>query len=204
MPKIEKLSDFEGQIRLITGRHWNDLVQREVGKGIRSAAEIIKKRVVANLTNGRAEWPPLHPFTRVIRDFRGSPSTRPLNDRGALAAAITVQTENLEALIGILPGARSSRGTIELSALARMQEKGFTIAVTPRMREFFKRRGIRLKFTTTHLFVPERPFMQPAVEESKQDVQYAIAASVAQVLASIQVDGQHFQRHYRPGARYGG
>ncbi len=45
------------------------------------------------------------------------------------------------------------------------REEGTRVKVTPRMRAYLHARGLHLRRTTTHLFIPGRPYVKPAFRE---------------------------------------
>jgi hypothetical protein len=201
MPRIDKLSNFNEQIKLLTGKHWKGVVRKEISKGVRLAAEVIRRNVVLRIRRG--EHKKLHPYTLALRQYRGHSGTRPLNETGTLSRNVTVILDGLDAYVGLVRGASSSRGAAQAN-IARLQESGYMIRVTNKMRKFFKHRRLRLKLSTTHLRVPARPFMKPALEDSEQAVRLIMAEAAKQVLETIRVQASHFKQHRRPGSNYPG
>jgi len=47
------------------------------------------------------------------------------------------------------------------------REEGTRVAVTPKMRAYLHARGFHLRPTTTHLFIPGRPYIKPAFRDFK-------------------------------------
>lgn len=190
MPKIEKLKNFNAALKALTGRSWKRVIQKEIGKGIRLVAELIRRNVVTKIRRG--EHKPLHPYTLVIRAFRGHGGTRPLNETGTMSRNVAIMVEGIEAFVGVFRGTRtrSSGGqekasTLPAANVAEIQEYGKIIRVTPRMRKFFEHRGLRLRLSTTHIRIPPRPFMRPAAEESVGEVRAIMERAVANVLDTI-------------------
>ena len=115
---------------------------------------MIKDRIISG--KGMAK---LHGFTV---DQKGS--SKPLIDDGDLLGSVG---HRFVAKDAVFVGAhrRAADGT-DVAALHE-REEGTRVAVTPRMRAYLHARGFHLKPTTTHLFIPGRPYIKPAFRDFK-------------------------------------
>lgn len=179
MIHLQKRKDFSRNLAKINAARFSGVVEREVRKGLVVSASLVERRVVVNIKRGRPEWSPLHPVTFNIRRSRGFRGRRILVQSGGLSRSISVEIEKFEALIGLIRTAKV-RG-LSKANLARMLERGYAISITPKMRTFLKAHGMRLAFSTRSLHVPPRPFLQPALDESKveiTDIFYEVARRI--------------------------
>jgi hypothetical protein len=103
--------------------------------------------------------PKLHGFTVEQKG-----SSKPLVDDGDLLGSVGYRFVGKDA---VFVGAnRKSANGYDVAALHE-REEGTRVKVTPKMRAFLRARGLPLKLTTTHLFIPGRPFMKPAFRDFK-------------------------------------
>lgn len=58
----------------------------------------------------------------------------------------------------------------EQAWLAGIHEFGCNITVTPRMRAYLHRRGLHLKESTTHIYIPERSFLRTGFDTNRATV----------------------------------
>jgi hypothetical protein len=200
--RVDKVSNFNEQLRLLTGRSWKKLVHSELKIAGKISGELLRANITAGIRRGRSQWEPIHPYTKALREYRGYGGSRPLVQSGTLSRNIEVLSQGLDVVVGVFRNVLAIRNAagreratrVALASVARMQETGYLITVTPHMREFFKRRGLRLKISTTHLRVPPRPFMAPAAQESDQKIREVYASAVLKVLSTIKIKADHVSR----------
>jgi hypothetical protein len=147
---------------------WNKLrgVMRHFDKRIRKNCSValmragiklegmIRERIVA----GRG-MPTLHGFTVEQKG-----SSKPLVDGGDLLGSVGYRFVKKDAVfVGVHRKAADGTDVAELHE----REKGTRIRVTPKMRAYLAARGFPLKRTTTHLFIPPRPYIAPSFREFK-------------------------------------
>ncbi len=145
------------------------LILREVKKGIRSQAP------------GDRAFPPLHQVTIMekmeIRGVGGVKAKQALIRHRDLINALTYEVEeNGSFKVGFPEGATNRYG-ININMIAAGMEKGFTINVTPKLRDYFAANGRPLKSSTTHLDIPARPFFEPVYKKFRDEIvlNYVIA-----------------------------
>ena len=115
---------------------------------------MIKDRIISG--KGMAK---LHGFTV---DQKGS--SKPLIDDGDLLGSVGYRFVEKDA---VFVGAhRKAADGTDVAALHE-REEGTRVAVTPKMRAYLHARGFHLKPTTTHLFIPGRPYIKPAFADFK-------------------------------------
>ena len=101
----------------------------------------------------------LHGFTV---DQKGS--SKPLIDDGDLLGSVGYRFIKRDVVfVGVH---RKSVDGTDIAALHE-REEGARIRVTPKMRAYLRARGFHLKKTTTHLFIPGRPYIKPAFRDFK-------------------------------------
>ncbi len=154
-----------GNAREIERGALREAVRRGMARGVKKGAVAVQARIKKNIARGRNEHAALHPFTVAQKG-----SERPLVDHGDLVNGVSVQfLSELVAFIGVSRGERSNGK--ELVSIAAVQEFGATIKVTPRMRAFLHAKGLHLKPSTKAIVIPPRPYIRPAWEEGRQDIE---------------------------------
>jgi len=154
-----------GSAREIERGALRDAVRRGMARGVAKGAVAVQARIKKNIARGRSEHASLHPFTIAQKG-----SERPLVDHGDLLNGVSVQfLSELVAFIGVSRGERSNGK--DLVSIAAVQEFGATIKVTPRMRAFLHAKGLHLKPSTKAIVIPPRPYIRPAWDEGRQDVE---------------------------------
>jgi len=102
---------------------------------------------------------------------------------GALEAALTFRVESTAKGAFVWFGIPSSAGQ-ELLRIARVQEFGCTIDVTPAMRGYLAATGLHLHADTMSIIIPPRPFVSTALErvragrEPKRAIAEALSVAV--------------------------
>ena len=115
----------------------------------------IKRRLLTS-----ADMKALHSFS-----IRMKGSSKPLIDHGDLIASVhSVFVEADAVFVGVN---RKNAAGVDIAALHE-REKGTRIKVTPKMRAWLAVHGLRLKKSTTELFIPGRPYVKPAYRDFKQ------------------------------------
>jgi phage gpG-like protein len=146
--------------------------------GLKDCALIVTKAAKENINHGRADWPALKPISlahRVSKLSRGrkvgkqgrtedsrSRNRTPLLDTGRLMRDIHEEIEPTIAVIGCS------------LVYAPSHELGAHIKVTPKMRGYLHSIGIHLKPSTTHITIPQRAFLVPAVRENIDQMRAAM------------------------------
>lgn len=107
---------------------------------------------------------------------------KPLINHGDLWNSIThaIVGED-EAFAGVLRSSRSKDGT-SMANIAAVHEFGCLIAVTPKMRGWFRYRGHPLKRSTTYIRIPMRPTFGPVVEAKAEEWMKIFADTVRERL----------------------
>ncbi len=158
--KVEKIKQFNENLRLLTGRSWKRVVNKELAKAGKIAGEVIRANIMKGIRQGRGGWEPIHPYTKVLREFRGYGGSKPLVQSATLSRNIEVLTQGLDVVVGIFRNVMATRASagreratrVALASVARMQEQGYVIVVTERMRRFLRpsfRRPRPVFFTPT-------------------------------------------------------
>ena len=115
---------------------------------------MIKDRIISG--RGMTQ---LHGFTV---DQKGS--SKPLIDDGDLLGSVSHRFVTKDT---VFVGAhRKAADGTDVAALHE-REEGTRVRVTPKMRAYLRARGFFLRRTTTHLFIPGRPFIKPAYRDFK-------------------------------------
>ncbi len=138
------------------------LVLREIKKGIRNQAP------------GGQAFPALHELTIIeksqLKGIGSVKSNQALIRHGDLINSLTIEvSEDASFGVGIPVGARNRYG-IDINLIAAGMEKGYTINVTDRLRNYFAAQGRPLKKSTTHLDVPARPFLEPVLKQCEDQI----------------------------------
>jgi hypothetical protein len=154
-----------GSAREIERGALRQAIRRGLARSVAKGAVAIQARIKKNIARGRSEHAPLHPFTIARKG-----SELPLVDHGDLLNGVSVQfLSELVAFIGVSRGAKA-KGR-DLVSIAAAQEFGATIKVTPRMRAFLHAKGLHLKPSTKAIVIPPRPYVRPAWDEGKPEVE---------------------------------
>jgi len=158
--------------------NWNKIIKKmtSLSKTISKTAVatnlVIAQQIQSDIKTGIQESSPggqdlaaNHPFTVALKG-----SSKPLIDKGDLIGNVTISPKLWVTFVGILRGTQkkgSSGKKVDLVNIAYMQENGYQIKVTDKMRGFLAFHGLYLKETTTHLIVPPRPFIKPVFDQWK-------------------------------------
>jgi hypothetical protein len=129
--------------------------------GTRAALERLGPQLVMIAAEEmRAAKPELHPFTAMRKG-----SSVPLAG-GPLEAALTYRVVSSDLGPAVWFGIPASAGEINL--IARVQEHGVTIDVTPAMRGFLSSQGLHLRADTQSVVIPPRPFIAPTLRRARE------------------------------------
>lgn len=134
---------------------------REIGGRIRVALANAAVRIGPELVEAageamRSAKPDLHPYTVAMKG-----SAVPLAG-GDLEAALTHRIETTPRGVVVWFGVPRSAGA-ELVMIAKVQEHGITIDVTPKMRGYLAATGLHLRADTLAVVIPPRPFISTAI-----------------------------------------
>ncbi len=150
---------------------------KEIGGRIRAALPSALARMGPDLVATakdamRTAKPDLHPYT-VARKGSSVPLVG-----GVLEASITYRVESTAKGAFVWFGIPASAGR-ELLTIAKVQEHGITIDVTPKMRGYLAATGLHLAAETTTIIVPARPFIAPALERVRNGTGVRLALTDA-------------------------
>ena len=111
-------------------------------------------------TQGRGgQPPPLSAVTRHLYRRLGEPNGSGI--RNHIEVIYDQQGDRFTATFGIPPG----RPTL----VAKVQDQGAVIRVTPRMRGFLAQNGVFLKSTTTHIHIPGRHSWEYSLQDAREE-----------------------------------
>lgn len=124
---------------------------------VKQLAHRMHDRAILNLgTQGRGRLPPpLSEATKKIYAQDGPPDGSGIRDH--ITITYHHSGSKFVAIVGIPEG--------QPSLIARVQERGATIPVSPQMRGWLAHRGIFLKESTTHINIPGRHFWEQAFHD---------------------------------------
>lgn len=162
--RLKPEAAFDGLLAELSGGSLQARLDAAMPGMVKAVAETMQRKVVANIENGRPDWPALSGMTVELKGHR-----QPLVDSGELLRSIQIQYVGETALVGIPDGMKRSDGAAMDEIAARMED-GTTFEVTEKMRRFFAAKGVSLRAETRFLVVPSRPFFEPAVEETREDL----------------------------------
>lgn len=134
---------------------------------------------------------PLHAFTAEQKGSSTALAGGPLE----AAVKATVSSDGLKVRVGIPASARAPDGT-SLAMVARVQEHGATIDVTPKMRAFLAARGLHLRASTVTLVIPARPFLRPILRAMRPRLRVIYGVQVARVLLPKGVSAALFSTNH--------
>jgi len=149
-------------------RNFNKTVSHNIQVSSLVVAQQIRSDIVTGIRDsapGGKAFAPNHPFTIAMKG-----SSRPLIDQGDLVGNVTIRPMGFATFIGILRGTYKGKAggdQIDLVNIATLQENGFTIKVTDKMRKYLAAHGLFLRKETTELVVPPRPFIKPVFDQWK-------------------------------------
>jgi hypothetical protein len=144
-----KLTDYLGRLRGIAdkGRSWAE-----------ESAAFFEKELHKNLkAQGRSRTPKLTSLTLKLYRARGNPNGSGI--RRHIRKTSNVTQSGARVAVGILAG--------KPSLVARVQDRGAMIRVTPKMRGWMAINGVFLKQSTKVLRVPGRGFWRRALAKSR-------------------------------------
>ena len=113
--------------------------------------------------------PPLHWFTIAQKGF-----PQPLIG-GEMERAVTWEVQ--DGGFAVWAGVSGERARI-----ARIQEYGVTIGVTPAMRSYLHGQGLHLAASTAFIVIPPRPFVGPAFQKARASARQLLWSAFRQSL----------------------
>ena len=139
-------------------RGFDQRLKKNASVALVQAGVILEGMIKDRILTGRG-MRKLHGFTV---DQKGS--SKPLIDNGGLLGSVGHRFVTKNAVfVGAHRTAADGTDVAELHE----REKGTRVKVTPKMRAYLRARGFPLKKTTTHLFIPGRPYIAPAFKDFK-------------------------------------
>jgi hypothetical protein len=148
--------------------------------GMRSAI-LVQMTMKSFIERGLESWPANHPFTIAMKG-----KDQPLVETGAMADEITIfmsrKGGGFEYLVGFPQG--------KYSMIAENNEFGRTITVTAKMRRFLAANGMALKADTKVLFIPPRPFMEPAFSLNMDQIGQIANEEIRSVFVEHQLESR--------------
>lgn len=76
----------------------------------------------------------------------------------------------------------TNKSGVSIEMIASLMEAGFTVKVTDKLRKYFAAKGTPLKYSTTHLDIPARPFLEPVFDKLKDNIISNYVISIDRVL----------------------
>ncbi len=185
--QIVKLTGDWEKAKRIGGGELQKAMRRGMKFGILKAAGHIQVLMKLNVSRGRSEYAPLHPFTI---EQKGSEQT--LVNHGDMLNSITIQSRgDLRVMVGLFRGVKHTSGK-PIVNIGLVHEFGATIPVTDAIRRALgflgmfsigdardspeNREGSNLEDTDksegaafTEIVIPPRPFVRPAWQEGRDE-----------------------------------
>ncbi|MDX1643439.1 MAG: hypothetical protein R3244_03670 [Thermoanaerobaculia bacterium] len=146
------------------------------------SAKLIEKSMHEFIEQGLPSWPDNHPFTIAMKS-----SAQQLYETGDMKRSIQIFMSRegsgaYEYLVGFPPG--------RAAMLALNAEFGKTITVTDRMRAFLAAKGLRLRAETKVIFIPPRPFMEPAFTNNQSNIRNIATDELEKAFSGGGVEGR--------------
>lgn len=169
---IEKVGDWNASAKVLSEAH--DRLYEAIRRGLHQTGQRMRTAIVKGIRDQAPGGKTFAPITALTASRKGS--SKALIHHGDLMNAITYRVDEgkLQVFVGILRNTRGRNketGAPYMVDIADVHEFGRVIEVTPKMRRFFLREfGIALKPTTTHIYIPARPFLRPVFEAEKGNV----------------------------------
>lgn len=183
---IAKVGDWAAQLDRLDPAEWVKIFKQELEQAVFYSCSHMEGLAKKNISDGRPEWPPMHPWTLIIRSYRNEAGLDQMKASGALFNAITKDQDGLVGWTGVFRRAkRDDDSGNDYANIAWIVEHGITIKVTTKMRRWLLARGIKIKASTQVLRIRARPFLRPAFEESKKEIDEIAEAAVRRALQRI-------------------
>lgn len=162
------------------GQELHRLMHEGITTALHRVGNHLSQKIVDGLTSqapAGEQFDPLHWFTIHLRNSRGGRKKRKpkggaggpkaLLDRGDLFRNVDYVVWDVPGQYAVFIGVKrgqSNKGK-DIADIAALQETGYIIEVTPRMRFWLRRNGFPIRDTTTALRVPARPFIAPVYNQ---------------------------------------
>ena len=151
---MSRFGDWKKLEKIMRGFDRN--LQKNCTVALARAGASLEGAIKERILDGK-DMDPNHPFTVAMKG-----SSKPLIADGDLLASVNWSFIGPTAVF-VGPNRKSESG-VDLAALHE-REEGTRIKVTPKMRGYLAAHGFHLKKETTELFIPGRPYVQPAYRD---------------------------------------
>lgn len=102
-----------------------------------------------------------------------------------------VRTDNMKKLNQIINDLKNKKIKIgifgsegsDILMIAKVQEFGFDITITPKMRNWLHANGLHVKNSTTEIHIPERSFIRGSFDENKNKIDRFIKDNMEQLIS---------------------
>lgn len=178
--KLEDLDVLHDVERAFSARQLNILFSDKLPALRLKIAHKLQENILLGIEVGRPEWPPLSVVTQRIKGH-----SKPLEESGDLKRAIQVTDTKDRVFVGIPSGLKREDGT-PMEVVAGVHENGATIEVTDRTRAFFASAGFPLRSSTKVLVIPARPFLEPALRETEEQIGEIVEEFADQVVRELE------------------
>ena len=173
--QLQKIGDWDKALRMtepsVLGRAINEAMNPGITMLALSLVAKIKKKIKSGVP------PKNHPLTIALKG-----SSKPLVGKGADLMSSVTHSHPMPGItfVGIRRQAVDDSGQV-VADIAKIQERGLVLDVTPAMRGWFMAQGFPLKKDTVAINIPARPFMGPVIRDNKTLIKKALISSAAKV-----------------------
>lgn len=178
--RLSSDDELRALIAALKKRVFKAEVEEEVGSTRLKIARLLQENILLGLHSGRPGWSGLHDMTVAMKG-----SAQPLRDRGELENAIQVIEEGDKVFVGIPEGMKRTDGT-SMELVAEVMENGAVIPVTDAVRGFFAANGNPLRKSTQAVVIPARPFFEPALAETEEQISEEIGVLQDRIIEELE------------------
>jgi len=153
--RFSKLTDPSSGIASNFMRNWRQAAMRSV----RLAKKYIEEAMASQS---------LAPLSQITVALKGTNTL--LVESGTLKSAIVARQEGPNVFYGGIDVDVKNEKGMSMGWLATLHQSGYTIEVTPAIRQLFKSIGVNLREDTRVLVVPPRPFVMMGLEKAIEEI----------------------------------
>lgn len=177
--------NYKGEIRYYDVTKFEDKIKAALDKAAQRCVKLLVDEIKRGIKSGAPGGQPFKPLssgTIALRKEKAAQrgekakswvgantsgyikGKKPLLRTGDLYRSITGEVlDNGSFFVGIPRGAKNREGQ-PLDVIGLVHEQGMVLRVTQKIANWFAAQGVPLKDTTTHIFIPARPFLAPVLK----------------------------------------
>ncbi|MBZ4649184.1 hypothetical protein [Thermosipho sp. (in: thermotogales)] len=217
--------DYKGMIKTYDVLQFEDRIEAALNEAAKKSVKLLVSEIKKGLKDGGygdKKFKPLSSATIQLRKTKAGErgekaktwvgatavgyikGRKPLLRTGDLYRSISGQVlEKGSFFVGIPNGIKNREGQ-PLTMIGYVMERGMVLRVTSKIAAWFASQGVPLKDTTTHIFIPARPFLQPVLKSNRAKIYKIYRDEINKFLFTVKGFSQKQIKYFlrRRGMKY--